>query len=623
MEANDIFHLLSRPSPMATTPELQSRIDPWFYGASEADLARYPSGPSFVEILEPPSPFEEAFTLWPLSQESRHQDTQHIRNQGIEAQVPHPTQSISVTPANTQPQHHPRQPNSPLQNSILNNPGVNTPSRNETGAHLGDKVKDRRARRSSQGSTNPYTNIDPGISRQFRNLTTGISTTSPIAQRPSISQPPPSNVVQNLQQSRQNLTHYEQALVQVRQQVNQVASSRNIQQLQTIRASLAETQKKCQMEREKWAQVLANARTQQRDGLDNFIKAIEETVGRATQLCSQYESFGERLEGALQTLQPEQRPLQEHRSQSQKGILQADSLPEMVPSPSDSSPFELSGLVRKLEKRPFFDGVYSRVYIGECRRMKVAIKEIRGVTTNRVTERKFRRELQTWWRLRHANILPLLGYIHEDDTNEIYRALVSPWMENGSAAQYIRRDLTPAQRLSLFGDVINGLQYLHNFQPVVVHADLKPLNVLIGENGIGQICDFGLVRLLQEDMPTGTTTSSPHTGTTRYLAYELVTTNGNAIPTTTSDIYALGCLGMEFIYRRPPHHDIGENTFAIQQRINGKYYPSELPTDGAGELTFIGTLFDSCWAVKPAARPNINEIHTWFWGNYEDILSGL
>jgi hypothetical protein len=83
---------------------------------------------------------------------------------------------------------------------------------------------------------------------------------------------------------------------------------------------------------------------------------------------------------------------------------------------------------------------------------------------------KFQRELQTWWKLRHPNILPLLGYIHEDDVNEIYQALVSPvsssigpvslsdsvqWMENGHAADYIRRDLSVSQRLNLVCHKIN------------------------------------------------------------------------------------------------------------------------------------------------------------------------
>jgi serine/threonine protein kinase len=68
---------------------------------------------------------------------------------------------------------------------------------------------------------------------------------------------------------------------------------------------------------------------------------------------------------------------------------------------------------------------------------------------------------------------------------------------------------------------------------------------LITEEGGGQICDFGLVRLLQEDMDTGLTTTTAHTGTIRYLAYELVRTMGKGVPTTATDIYALGCLGME------------------------------------------------------------------------------
>ncbi|PVG01086.1 kinase-like protein [Serendipita vermifera] len=292
---------------------------------------------------------------------------------------------------------------------------------------------------------------------------------------------------------------------------------------------------------------------------------------------------------------------QEQPPQDQNDILQADVLPQMVISPSNSSLFELSGLVHKLEKRPLFDG-YIHVYM----LVNIAV----------------RRELQTWWKLRHPNILPLLGYIHEDDANELYRALVFPWMENGSAAQYIKRDLTPAQRLSLFGDIINGLQYLHNFQPVVVHADLKPSNILITEDGIGQICDFGLVRLLQ-DMHTSTTTTTAYIGTTRYLAYELIPNMGDALPTTATDIYTLGCLGMEFIYRRAPHHDLGDNTFKIMQRISGGHYPAELPTDTTGELTPLGSLFINCWAISPTQRPNINDIHTWFWDNHGNILAGL
>jgi serine/threonine protein kinase len=71
--------------------------------------------------------------------------------------------------------------------------------------------------------------------------------------------------------------------------------------------------------------------------------------------------------------------------------------------------------------------------------------------------------------------------------------------------------------------------------------------VLITAEGVGQICDFGLARLIQEDATTGLTTTTPHTGTIRYLAYELVhnVVNLCPLPTPATDIYALGCIGIE------------------------------------------------------------------------------
>jgi serine/threonine protein kinase len=71
-------------------------------------------------------------------------------------------------------------------------------------------------------------------------------------------------------------------------------------------------------------------------------------------------------------------------------------------------------------------------------------------------------------------------------------------------------------------------------------------NVLVDERGVGQLCDFGLTRFMEDGLETGLTTTTAHTGTTRYLAYELVEYDGDEpIPTTATDIYALGCLGLE------------------------------------------------------------------------------
>jgi serine/threonine protein kinase len=76
-------------------------------------------------------------------------------------------------------------------------------------------------------------------------------------------------------------------------------------------------------------------------------------------------------------------------------------------------------------------------------------------------------------------------------------------------------------------------------------SDSSQGNILIDNCGNARICDFGLVRIVLEEHASddGMITTSDHAGTDRYLAFELMV--DGALPTAASDIYALGCLGLE------------------------------------------------------------------------------
>ncbi|KAG8766213.1 hypothetical protein FRC16_007745 [Serendipita sp. 398] len=218
----------------------------------------------------------------------------------------------------------------------------------------------------------------------------------------------------------------------------------------------------------------------------------------------------------------------------------------------EDEPPDLSGTVRLLSRHPVFSGTYSSVYEGVWEHCHVAVKVIRAVGSLKATRRKYRREAQVWSRLSHPNILPLYGLCMDSDFGP-FGALISPWCKNGNSAESVHEIRSPADRIRLLLGVANGVRYLHEHVDILVHGDLKPANILIDDDGVARLCDFGLVRLIQET-PSGMTTTTAHTGTVRYLAQELVISD-DPKPTTETDCHALGCIALEV--RALPFHPLG------------------------------------------------------------------
>ncbi|PVF91772.1 kinase-like protein [Serendipita vermifera] len=236
------------------------------------------------------------------------------------------------------------------------------------------------------------------------------------------------------------------------------------------------------------------------------------------------------------------------------------------------------------------------------------------------TRRRIRREREVWASLDHANIVPLYGYCVGCEGFGMYGALISPWYNYGHAASYIQQySIAAPQRFELWCDVFRGMEYLHLRNPVLVHGDLKPTNILIDDDGHARICDFGLARILSDEN-TGLTTTATHTGTMRYLAYELIISD-QPIPTTASDVWAIGCTGLDFLFGMSPYAN-RKTPAKISDDIKQGLSPATcvpFPCETLWPIAKLWEILNACWDLHPERRPSAQQLQEFV----TDLLAAL
>ncbi|KAL2336577.1 hypothetical protein Fmac_011023 [Flemingia macrophylla] len=265
------------------------------------------------------------------------------------------------------------------------------------------------------------------------------------------------------------------------------------------------------------------------------------------------------------------------------------------------------------EKELLGSGGFGRVYKGvmPISKIEVAVKKVSH--ESRQGMREFVAEIVSIGRLRHRNLVPLLGYCRRE--GELL--LVYDYMPNGSLDKYLynkpRVTLNWSQRFRITKGVAAGLFYLHEeWEQVVVHRDIKASNVLLDAELNGRLGDFGLSRLYDHG-------TDPHTthvvGTLGYLAPEHTRT-GKA--TTSSDVFAFGAFMLEVVCGRRPIEKVGESGSEIlvdwvyncwkrgeivearDQNLGKNYRPEEV------ELVLKLALL--CSHSEPLARPSMRQV---------------
>ncbi|KAL2514599.1 putative LRR receptor-like serine/threonine-protein kinase [Forsythia ovata] len=164
--------------------------------------------------------------------------------------------------------------------------------------------------------------------------------------------------------------------------------------------------------------------------------------------------------------------------------------------------------------------------------------------------------------LRHRNLCKVISTC----SNQDFKALVLQYMSNGSLEKWLYSDdclLDILQRIDIMIDVACALEYLHyGYSTYIVHCDLKPSNVLLDEDMVAHLSDFGIAKLLGEGESNAHTTTM---GTLGYIAPEYGLEGSVSI---RCDVYSYGIMLMEVFTRTKPSSEMFSGELSLRTWIN-------------------------------------------------------
>ncbi|XP_048447823.1 rust resistance kinase Lr10-like isoform X2 [Pyrus x bretschneideri] len=233
-------------------------------------------------------------------------------------------------------------------------------------------------------------------------------------------------------------------------------------------------------------------------------------------------------------------------------------------------------------------------------------------------------EVNTIGRIHHVNVVRLVGYCVEGSKH----ALVYDFMLNGSLDKYIycKEGSIPLSCKTTYEislGVAQGIKYLHeDCDMQILHFDIKPHNILLDENFIPKISDFGLAKLYPVDNSIVSLTAAR--GTMGYMAPELFYKNIGGV-SFKADVYSFGMLLMEMASRR-------KNLNALAEHSSQLYFPSWVYNQyNEGKDFEVGEIVEEekpltkkmiitalwCIQLKPSDRPSMKEVLQMLEGDVE------
>lgn len=232
--------------------------------------------------------------------------------------------------------------------------------------------------------------------------------------------------------------------------------------------------------------------------------------------------------------------------------------------------FQYKELVRSTnnfaEERKLGEGGFGGVFRGFLKDLDsyIAVKRVSSGSKQGI--REYASEIKVISRLRHRNLVQLIGWCHEK--KELL--LVYEFLPNGSLESHLFKEksyLTWEMRYKIAQGLASALLYLHEeWEQCVLHRDIKSSNIMLDSNYNAKLGDFGLARLVDHGKGSQTTVLA---GTMGYIAPECATT-GKA--SKQSDIYSFGVVALEIACgRKPINIKAGEDQILMVEWVWGLY----------------------------------------------------
>nr|NP_001312919.1 receptor protein kinase CLAVATA1-like precursor [Nicotiana tabacum]AFY06667.1 receptor protein kinase CLAVATA1 [Nicotiana tabacum] len=247
----------------------------------------------------------------------------------------------------------------------------------------------------------------------------------------------------------------------------------------------------------------------------------------------------------------------------------------------------------------------------------VAIKKLVGRGTGH-HDHGFSAEIQTLGRIKHRNIVRLLGYVSNKDTN----VLLYEYMSNGSLGEMLHgakgAHLRWETRYRIAVEAAKGLCYLHHdCSPSIIHRDVKSNNILLDSDYEAHVADFGLAKFLQD--AGASECMSSIAGSYGYIAPEYAYT---LKVDQKSDVYSFGVVLLELITGHKPVGEFGDGVDIVRW-VNKTISELSQPSDAASVLAVVDSRLHSyplgsvinlfkiammCVEEESCARPTMREV---------------